>query len=59
MFFVKLGQNEETLQKTSHGSSISNINPFGWAISEEKIFNVSANQKQGWAMAAMFLVRLE
>ena len=32
-----------------------NINPIGQAVSEEKIFNVSANQKQESSMAAMFV----
>ena len=34
---------------------MQNINPFGEAVSEEKIFNVPANQKQESSMAAMFL----
>jgi len=36
--------------------SIPNFIPFGKGVSEEKIFNVSANQKQKSSMAAMFVV---
>ena len=47
---------EQSLLSTFHRCSIQNINPFGRAVSEEKIFNVSANQKQESSMAAMFFV---
>ena len=45
MLFVRLGQNVETLQRTFHRCSESNINPFGYAsgLIEEDFFNVSAN----------------
>ena len=31
--------------------------PFGQVVSEEKIFEISANQKQEMPVAAMFVVR--
>ena len=55
MFVDGSERNEQSLLSTSHRCSIPNINPFGQAVSEEKIFNVSANQKQESSIVAMFV----
>ena len=55
LFFVLLGQ----MRKLYKGPSIDtpyNIIPFGQAVSEKKIFNVLANQKEQFSTAAMFFV---
>ena len=44
MFVNELGQNEQFLQRTFHKCFVPNFSSFGHAVSEEKIFQKSANQ---------------
>ena len=55
IFDVRLGQNEESLQKTSHGCFLYSLVPFGQVAPE--IFEITANQKQELPVAAIFVVR--
>ena len=59
MFVNESGQNEYSLQRTFHGCFLPNFSSFGIAVSEEKIFQKSTNQKQEWPVAAMFVNRSE
>ena len=54
MFVNELGRNEQSLQKTFHRCFLPNFSSFGKAVSVEKIFQKSTNQKQEWPVAAMF-----
>ena len=49
------GQNEQSLQRTSHRCILPSLGSFGKAVSEEKIFQKSTNQKQELSVAAMFV----
>ena len=49
------GQNEQSLQRTFHICFLPNFSSFRKAVSEEKIFQKSSNQKQEWPVAAMFV----
>ena len=55
MFFNRLGQNEQSLQRTFHRCFLPSCGSFGQTISEEKIFKKSTNQKQEWPVVAMFV----
>ena len=54
MFANGSGRNEQSLQKTFHRCFLPNFSSFGKAVSVEKIFQKSTNQKQEWPVAAMF-----
>ena len=47
--------NEQSLQRTFQGCFLPNFNSFGQAVSEEKIFQKSTNQKQELPVVAMFV----
>ena len=47
--------NEQSLQKTFQEFFLPSLDSFGQAVSEEKIFQKSTNQKQEWPVAAMFV----
>ena len=47
--------NEQSLQRTFHTCFLPSFDSFGQAVSEEKIFQKSANQKQEWPVVAMFV----
>jgi len=49
-------QNEETLYRIFHTSFLQSYNSFALVVSEEKIFKISANQKQVLPMVAMLEV---
>ena len=49
------GQNEQSLQRTFHRYFLPSFGSFGKAVSEEKIFQKSTNQKQELSVAAMFV----
>ena len=53
MFVNGSGQNKQSLQRTFHRCFLPNFSSFRKAVSEEKIFQKSTNQKQEWAVAAM------
>ena len=55
MFVNGSGRNEQSLQSTFHRCFLSNFSSFGKAVSEEKIFQKSTNQKQEWHVATMFV----
>ena len=55
MFVNGSGQNEQSLQRTVHRCFLPSFGSFGQAVSEEKIFKKSANQKQELPVAAMFV----
>ena len=48
-------KNEHSLQRTSHRYILPRFGSFGKAVSEEKIFQKSTNQKQELSLAAMFV----
>ena len=47
--------NQQYLQRTFQGCFLPSFDSFGQAVSEEKIFQKSINQKQEWPVAAMFV----
>ena len=49
--------NEQSLQRPFQGCFLPSFDSFGQAVSEEKIFQKSTNQKQEWSVAAMFVNR--
>ena len=49
------GRNVQSLQRTVHRFFLPSFNSFGQAVSEEKIFQKSTNQKQELPVAAMFV----
>ena len=51
--------NEQSLQRTFQGSFLPNFDSFGQAVSEEKIFQKSTDQKQELPVAAMYVTELE
>ena len=55
IFVIGLGRNEQSLQKTSHRCILPSFSSFGKAVSEEKIFQKSTNQKQELSVADMFV----
>ena len=55
MFVNGSGQNERSLQRTFHRCSMPSFGSFGHAVSEEKIFQKSTNQKQELPVAIMFV----
>ena len=55
MFVNGSGQNERSLQRTFHRYSMPSFGSFGHAVSEEKTFQKSTNQKQELPVAAMFV----
>ena len=55
MFVNESGQNEQSLQRTFHTSFLPNFSSFGKAVSEEKTFQKSTNQKQEWPVVSMFV----
>ena len=55
MFVNRSELNEQSLQRTSQGCFLPSFDSFGQAVSEEKIFQKSTNQKQEYPMAAMFV----
>ena len=57
MFVNGSEQNEQSLQRTFHRCFLPNFRSFGKAVSEEKIFQKSTNQKQEWPVATMFVNR--
>ena len=46
--------NDQSLQRTFHRCILPNFSSFDLAVSEEKIFQKSTNQKQEWRVPAMF-----
>ena len=59
MFVNRSGQNQQSLQRTFHRYFLPRFGTFGQAVSEEKIFQKSTNQKQELPVAAMFANRWE
>ena len=55
MIVNESGQNEHSLQRTFHRCFLPNFSSFGKAVSEEKIFQKSTNQKQELPVVAMFV----
>ena len=55
MFVNGSGQNEQSLQRTYYRCFLPSFGSFGSAVSEEKIFQKSTNQKQELPVAAMFV----
>ena len=55
MFVNGSGLNEQSLQRTIHRCFLLSFGSFGQAVSEEKIFQKSTNQKQEWSVVAMFV----
>ena len=55
MFVNGSGRNEQSLQRTLRRCFLPNFSSFGKAVSEEKIFQKSTNQKQEWPVASMFV----
>ena len=55
MFVNESGRNEQSLQRTFQGGSLPSFDSFGQAVSQEKIFQKSTNQKQEWPVAVMFV----
>ena len=55
MFVNQSGQYEQSLQRTFHRCFLPHFSSFGKAVSEEKIFQKSTNQKQEWPVAAMLV----
>ena len=55
MFVIGSGRNEQSIQSTFHICFLPSFSSFGHAVSEQKIFQKSANQKQELPMAAMFV----
>ena len=55
MFVNGSGQNVQSLQRTFHRCFIPSVGSFGKAVSEEKIFQKSTNQKQELSVVAMFV----
>ena len=55
MFINGSGRNEQSLQRTYHRCFLPRFGSFGQAISEEKCFQKSTNQKQELSVAAMFV----
>ena len=51
----RLELNEESLQRTCQRCFLPSFDSFGQAVSEEKIFQKSTNQKQELPMVAMFV----
>ena len=49
------GRNEQSLQRTFHTCFLLNFSSFRKAVSEEKIFQKSTNQKQEWLVVGMFV----
>ena len=47
--------NEPSLQRTFQGCFLPCFDSFGQAVSEEKIFQKSTNQKQEWPVTAIFV----
>jgi hypothetical protein len=55
MFVNGSGRNEHSQQRTFRRNFLLSFGSFGQAISEEKIFFKSTNQKQELPVAAMFV----
>ena len=55
MFVNVSGRNELSSQRTFHRCFLPSFGPFGQAVSEEKIFQNSTNQKQEQPVVAMFV----
>ena len=55
MFVNRSGRNVQSLQRTCHKCFLPRFDSFGLAVSEEKIFQKSTNQKQEWPVVAMFV----
>ena len=55
MFVKGSGQNVQSLERTFHRCFLPSFGSFGQAVSEEKIFKKSSNQKQEWPVVAMFV----
>ena len=53
MFVNGSERNQQSLQRTSHRCFLPNFSSLGKAVSEEKIFYKSTNQKQEWPVAAV------
>ena len=54
-FVNESGRNEQSLLKTFQGWPLPSFDSFGQAVSEEKIFKKSINEKQEWPVAAIFV----
>ena len=55
MFINRSELNEHSLQRTFQGCFLPSFNSFGQAVSEEKNFQKSTNQKQELSVVAMFV----
>jgi hypothetical protein len=59
MFTNELGLNEQYLQSTFHRCFLPSVKSFGQAVSEEKIFYKSTNQKKELPVRAIFVIESE
>ena len=57
MFVNGSGQNEQSLERTCQGCFLPSFGSFGKAVSEEKLFQKSTNQKQELSVVAIFVNR--
>ena len=55
MFVNGSNLNEQPLQRTFQGCFLPTFDSFDHAVSEQKIFQKSTNQKQEWPVVAMFV----
>ena len=55
MFVIELERNDPFLQRTFHRSFLPSFRSFGHAVTEEKIYQKSTNQKQELPVAVMFV----
>ena len=55
MFVNGTGRNEQTSQRTFQRCFLPHVDSFGQAVSDQKIFQKSTNQKQKLPVAAMFV----
>ena len=56
MFVSGSGRNEQSLSRTYHIYLLASFSSFGHAVSEEKIFKKSANQKEELPLAVMLVI---
>ena len=55
MFVNRSKRNDQSLQRTFHRCFLQSFSSFGQAVSDEKLFQKSTNQKQESPVAAMFV----
>ena len=59
MFVNEQGRNEHSVKRTFHRCFLPSFSSFGQAVSEEKNFKKSTNQKQELPVVAMFVNKSE